>query len=228
MPFFVCGNNVDTDVILPTRKSYIFIKGVDVMKKHIKNIIIICLSIILVFLIYQVARLYKEIPSSQYSNDHIETERKFLLSLDKLPDDMASRADIFDLVQTYISYSPEMRVRKVNGTYYYFTLKRPKDDIGLSREEIEFQISNDEYDELLKKQVGETILKTRYQFYEDNIYISVDVYSGNLTGLAVAEVEFGSVEESEKYVPPSWFGADITSDKRYKNANLEKNGFPNP
>lgn len=70
------------------------------------------------------------------------------------------------------------------------------------------------------------MIKTRYQFEENGTRIFVDVYSGNLEGLVVAEVEFASVAEAEAFVPPSWFGQDITSDKRYKNANLAKDGMP--
>lgn len=156
----------------------------------------------------------------------VETERKFLLDLTNLPADMASRSKIYDIVQTYISISPEIRVRQINGSYYYFTLKIPKDEIGLSREEIELRINKQEYEDLLKKQAGDTIHKTRYQFYEGDVYIFVDVYSGPLEGLAVAEVEFKSVEISQAFTPPSWFGKDVTSDKRYKNANLAKDGMP--
>lgn len=193
------------------------------MKKflHIKDIIIIVLICALLVVSAQYFMLTSQ------SNNNIETERKFLLSLDNLPADMASRSEItFEFVQTYINYSPEMRVRKVNNREYCFTIKLPKDDQGLSREEIEFLITEQEYNELLKKQVGTTIYKTRYQFYEEGTLITVDVYSHDLTGLAVAEVEFKSVKQAEKYNPPQWFGKEVTSDKRYKNASLARDGMP--
>ena len=158
----------------------------------------------------------------------VETERKYLLDVNNLPYESMKIATIYDFTQTYINYSPEIRVRARTGDKndYYMTIKVPLDDTGLSRREIEFFISADEYAELIKKQVGTVILKTRYQFWEENYYISVDVYSGDLSGLAVAEIEFDSVEEANSYTPPEWFGEDITSDCRYKNANLSKNGMP--
>jgi len=105
-------------------------------------------------------------------------------------------------------------------------MKLPKDDMGLAREEVEFFIASEEYDELLKKQVGTTIYKTRYQFYEEGVLITIDIYSQDFKGLAVAEVEFKAVVHAEGYNPPGWFGKEITSDKRYKNASLSRNGMP--
>lgn len=161
------------------------------------------------------------------SNGKVETERKFLIDPAKLPKDMDKRGKVYDIVQTYISLSPEMRVRMLNKKYYYFTLKRPLDDVGLSREEIEFRITQEEYEALVKKREGSTIYKTRYQFYENGTYIFVDVYySKKLTGLVVAEVEFPSAEASRKFKAPKWFGEEITADLRYKNANLAKHGMP--
>ena len=159
---------------------------------------------------------------------NVETERKFLIDVNNLPRELMRIAAIFEFTQTYINYSPEIRIRAVTGYVNNFTMtiKVPLDDIGLSRQEIEFFISEDEYNELLKKQVGNTIYKTRYQFWAENHYIAVDVYSKDLEGLAVAEFEFKSVEEANAYKPPEWFVKDITSDKRYKNANLSKDGLP--
>ena len=190
-----------------------------------KNIIIFILAIALMFVsIYCFYLLSKNFDDSK---ENIETERKFLIALKDLPADIETRGDVFRFVQTYINYSPEMRVRKVNEIYHYFTIKLPKDDIGLSREEIEKLITEEEYNELAQKQIGKVIHKTRYQFYEGSNLVAVDIYSHELTGLAVAEVEFENVEKSEKFNPPSWFGKEITSDMRYKNANLSRDGMPN-
>ena len=53
-------------------------------------------------------------------------------------------------------------------------------------------------------------------------------WDDNLSGLIVAEIEFDSVEKAEGFQPPKWFGKDITSDKRYKNAHLSQDGMPIP
>lgn len=163
-----------------------------------------------------------------------EIERKFYIEPANLPKDMISKGasyeiERYEIIQTYINYSPEIRVRQLTGrrgTWWTFTLKTPQDEIGLARNEVNFNITQAEYRDLLAKKVGNTVNKTRYQFEENGTRIFVDVYSGNLEGLVVAEVEFASVAEAEAFVPPSWFGRDITSDKRYKNANLAKDGMP--
>lgn len=165
---------------------------------------------------------------SEITAGKVETERKFLLDVNNLPVDSMKIAATYDFTQTYINYSPEIRVRARTGhkNDFYMTIKTPLDTAGLSRQEIEFFISSDEYAELIKKQVGDIIYKTRYQFWVENHYISIDVYSGDLIGLAVAEVEFNNIEDANAYIPPEWFGAEITTDSRYKNANLSRNGMP--
>lgn len=164
-------------------------------------------------------------PASASVQDEIE--RKFVIDPEKLPADMKGRSKIYEIVQTYINYSPEIRVRKINDKTYYFNVKRPKDDTGLAREEIQFRITAEDYETLRKKRVGSTIYKTRYQFYEGDTYVFVDVYtSRKLEGLVVAEVEFESAEAAAAFTPPQWFGKDVTEDSRYKNQNLARYGMP--
>jgi CYTH domain-containing protein len=157
----------------------------------------------------------------------VETERKFLVLAEDLPLEAMEAGSKYELTQTYISYDPEERVRKVeydSGTVGYFhTIKKPIDEDLLSRVEIETQITEEEYEEYLTGQLGITIHKTRYQFYDENdVYTAVDVFSEKLEGLIYAEVEFDSVKESEDFVPPAWFGADVTSESLYKNADLSQ------
>lgn len=188
-----------------------------------KNIVIILLSttVLVLSLLYFFA--LKKIDENNFKD--IEVERKYLVDLNNLPQSM-NDADTLVMVQTYISFSPEMRVRKVNDLYHFFTMKLPKDKIGLARQEIEFLISPEEYQELLVKQVGNTIYKTRYQIIENGLRIDLDIYSDYLTGLAVAETEFSNIKKSESFTPPKWFGLEVTSDLRYKNANLARYGMP--
>ena len=42
----------------------------------------------------------------------------------------------------------------------------------------------------------------------EGLNFEVDVYSGALTGLSVAEVEFGSEEAADAFEPPAWFGPE--------------------
>ncbi len=56
--------------------------------------------------------------------------------------------------------------------------------------------------------------------------MEVDVYHGELAGLVTAECEFASPEESRRFVPPDWFGREVTNDPAYKNQSLAVRGRP--
>ena len=66
----------------------------------------------------------------------------------------------------------------------------------------------------------------RYKIPEGIWTIELDVYRGCLKGLVVAEVEFETIDESSRFVPPPWFGREVTDDDRYKNATLAHKGTP--
>ena len=36
----------------------------------------------------------------------------------------------------------------------------------------------------------------------------------------IVEVEFASEEDTHEFIPPEWFGKDVTFDKRYANKNM--------
>ena len=61
---------------------------------------------------------------------------------------------------------------------------------------------------------------------DGGLVIELDVYTGDLEGLVVAEVEFDSEEAAEAFAPPEWFGEDVTDDVRYKNQRLARDGAP--
>lgn len=114
------------------------------------------------------------------------------------------------------------RVRLYGDKY----IKTWKSDGDLVREEIENEISEDEFNSLWEKTTGMQLEKTRYFIPFENRTIEFDVFEGKLKGLLLAEVEFNSVEDAENFNPPNWFGKDVTSDKRYRNSALAKNGIP--
>ncbi len=43
-------------------------------------------------------------------------------------------------------------------------------------------------------------------------------YFLKLKELVVAEIEFETMAESTRFVPPSWFGKNLTNNARYSNA----------
>lgn len=159
--------------------------------------------------------------------DDIEVERKWLIDPENIPYDL-SEAEVCTIEQTYICFEPEFRIRKVNGgEYYTCTFKANLSSDGLVRDEIDTGLTEEEYLNLLSKGEGNTIYKTRYQFLdEDGQLIAIDIFEGDLKGLAYMEIEFPSIEEGADYGTPDWVIKDVTNDVRYKNGHLARYGIP--
>lgn len=142
----------------------------------------------------------------------MEIERKFLVK--ELPD--LSKCEYVDIQQGYLSTSPVVRVRKKNDKY----ILTYKGSGLMAREEIEANLTQESYEHLLEKIDGFPITKRRYLIPYEAYTIELDVFSGHMDGLIMAEVEFPSVEEAEGFNPPAWFGQDVTDDRRYHNSNM--------
>lgn len=150
----------------------------------------------------------------------MEIERKFLAKeipfcLSKYPSVMIS--------QYYISFSPTIRIRQSNKDYF-LTVKGKG---HIAREEFEIPISEEEYQSLQKKCDMPPIIKTRYFVpLENHLTAEIDIYKGDITGLITIEVEFDTQELAHAFVPPNWFGKDVSLDHRYKNTSLCLYGIP--
>ena len=149
---------------------------------------------------------------------NIEIERKFLIQ--KLPADLQDFAH-HEIEQGYLCSDPVVRIRRRDDTYI-LTLKSG----GLmEREEYEIGMDAEAYAHLKPKTDGILIGKTRYLIpYKDHT-IELDVFHGEISPLVLAEVEFDSVAEAEQFVPPDWFGKEVTEDVRYQNAYLSAHGY---
>ena len=150
----------------------------------------------------------------------LEIERRFLVkylpkNLDQYPNER--------IRQGYLSTKEgtSIRIRKV-GEKYYQTIKK---GTGKIREEGEVEIPLTMYSILWKETKGRRLKKVRHEIpYEDKI-IQLDVYEGKLEGLITVEVEFKSEEECDKFIPPKWFGAEVTDMKEFANRYLATNGI---
>ena len=58
------------------------------------------------------------------------------------------------------------------------------------------------------------------------LIIELDLFHGEFEPLCYAEVEFDSVESAKSYVPPAWFGREVTEEVGYSNSDLSKYGPP--
>lgn len=141
-----------------------------------------------------------------------EIERKFLVR--DLPADLPAGEHIR---QGYLSLEPvEVRIRSRAGRVHELTLKSVG---GLSRAEVNVPLTSEQFDELWPL-VQRSIEKDRAVLEAGDATVEVDVYGGKLGGLVVAEVEFATEREAHEFTPPAWFGTEVTSDLRFRNAAL--------
>ena len=142
----------------------------------------------------------------------MEIERKYLIKT--MPDDLEEYTCLH-IEQAYLCTDPVIRIRREND-HYYLTCKGQG---MLSREECNLPMSAASYYHLLPKAEGTIIKKDRYVIPIDNgLKIELDIFHGRWDGVVIAEVEFPDLETANSYVPPEWFGEDVTYDPRYHNS----------
>lgn len=163
----------------------------------------------------------------------MEIERKFLVN--HLPDNLA-QYDSLDIEQGYLSVNPTLRIRRFNDEYV-LTVKAPRpvatssgDLVPIVNVEEEFPLSESSYLHLRGK-CDSFVTKRRIIIPLDSLHVDrgyeglvaeLDLFSGSNEGLIVVEVEFPSVEAAVSFVPPDWFGEDVSSNPAYRNASLAK------
>ena len=151
----------------------------------------------------------------------MEIERKFLISKENLPADLNSYPH-HRLEQGYLSTAPVVRIRKEDDNYY-LTYKSK----GLmTREEYNLPLNEESFTHLKEKIDGLLIQKRRYLIpFAEKYTIELDVFEGALAPLVLAEVEFETEEEANTFVPPEWFGEDVTFSTKYHNSTLSQRTF---
>ncbi|WP_171234124.1 CYTH domain-containing protein [Ruegeria sp. HKCCA6837] len=151
-----------------------------------------------------------------------EIERKFLVAA--APDlSNAQKAVVRQGYLTAPDDSTELRLRQKDDAFF-LTLKGGG---GLVRVEREAQITAKQFETFWPETEGRRVEKERYTGrLPDGLMFELDIFSGDLAPLRLVEVEFDSEEDAEAFVPPEWFGADVTEDKRFKNKTMATKGIP--
>ncbi len=153
----------------------------------------------------------------------MEIERKFLVK--ELPENL-SEYESKKLIQGYLSVEPVIRARR-EGDDYYMTYKGKG---LLTREEYNLPLTEESFNHLIKKADGIVIEKTRHYLplsgKDEGLTVELDVFSGELSGLIIAEVEFPSEEAAKAFTPLPWFGEEKTYDSAYHNSTLSREGLP--
>jgi CYTH domain-containing protein len=157
----------------------------------------------------------------------MEIERKFLVR--DLPDDL-EQYEHYDIEQAYLCTSPTLRIRKM-GDAYILTVKEKLSSVSsaIHNRAEEFALSEQAFQHLLTKCDSGRVGKTRYrinlrQQMGDGAYegltAELDIFHGRHRGLMLVEVEFPNTQVANSFVPPDWFGEDVSSDYHYRNSYL--------
>lgn len=150
-----------------------------------------------------------------------EIERKFAVKY--LPKDLKIESIVY-IKQAFIYRDKltHIRIRNIKEIYpenrqtYIYTVKTKGDieytnkyDIG-RKYEIENEISNEEFEKLIKNQISNIIEKTRIKIpIGNNLKSEMDIYYDYLEGLLTIEVEFPTEELANNFQKPDWFGEEL-------------------
>lgn len=146
----------------------------------------------------------------------MEIERKFLV--ERLPDDLAPYPSRV-IEQGYLNTDPVIRIRKDNDKYE-LTYKSKG---FMARQEYNLPLTAEAYRHLLPKIDGRLIQKTRYMIpLDEELTVELDIFGGDLKPLVLAEVEFQDEPSAGKFIPPAWFGKEVTFSEKYHNSSLSR------
>ncbi len=157
----------------------------------------------------------------------MEIERKYLVA--HLPADLDQYRHL-EIEQAYLCTSPTLRIRRM-GDSYILTVKERiiLNSTAIHNREEEFTLKPESYRRLLAKCDSGHVAKTRYyidlcQQTGNNAYqgltAELDIFHGRHEGLLLVEVEFPNTESANTFLPPDWFGDDVSSDPCYRNSFL--------
>ncbi|MEN3974697.1 CYTH domain-containing protein [Emcibacter sp. SYSU 3D8] len=145
----------------------------------------------------------------------IEIERKFLLRNDGWKNHVIdSRVFTDGLIASDAGGKVRVRLGEAKAT---ITVKSPR--TGLRRTEFEYEIPRAHAEAMFAACCDHRIIeKTRYYVREGETIWDIDVYGGDLAGIALAEIELQ--DESQPFTIPDWLGQEVTGDRRFSKRNI--------
>lgn len=149
-----------------------------------------------------------------------EIERKFLVNPEKWKALEKPEPRLYR--QGYFTTNPGKSIRIRNsGKKSYLTIK--SEVAEMTRSEFEYEIPNDDAQELLDKFCDAELQKYRYNIYYNNKKWEVDVFLNENQGLIIAEIEL--LNPDENVVLPNWVDGEVTGVEKYYNARLVDKPF---
>ena len=167
---------------------------------------------------------YKIVNKTAYQHKkslHYEIERRFFIP--KLPPIDGVRVKEIQQYYTQVKGDTETRVRLEDGERCYVVTKV---GFGMVRKETQIEIPTASFEVWKPVSKSKVVKKTRYLIPYRKVTIELDVYGGWLRGLVTAEVQFPSEKAAMEFVPPAWFGKELTGVEEYSNRSLAMKGIP--
>ena len=155
-------------------------------------------------------------PKLQLHHGPVEIERKFLVSNDDWRRLAVRSVRLRDgLIAVY--KDRKVRVRIAGDDIATVAIKGPR--IGIAQAEFEYEIPIADAERMLSTMCHDDTLEKERFFVEDaGGTWHVDVYSGILQGVVIAEIELK--HERQELIIPSWIGKEVTGDPFYKKINM--------
>ena len=128
--------------------------------------------------------------------------------------------------QHYLTQGKEpLRLRR-RGDKFELTQKKRVTQDDLSRQEETTLMVDERMYNALAPLAVRSLTKTRsYLFLDNGLVAEIDVFQGPLEGLLMVEVEFPNEAAREAFVPPDWFGRDVSQEEWSSNAFLAGKTF---
>ena len=141
----------------------------------------------------------------------IEIETTYLAT--KLPDGLDPLQSRI-LADTYFpagSVHPSLRIRQ-KGSSYMLTKKTKLDAADASTQQEENIALTQEEFAALNAGNGKRVSKIRYEVPVGEYTAEVDIFTGDLAGLVLVDVEFPSKEARDNFIKPDFCGGDVTQE----------------
>ena len=148
-----------------------------------------------------------------------EIERKFLIDTAK----WQPPAEGVRIVQGYLVRSEKISLRlRLADDKAFLTIKGASK--GISRSEFEYEIPPEDLEAMFDEfGSGKFISKTRYYQQVGSHRWEIDIFEGENSGLAMAEIEL--TDPDECFEMPEWVLEEVSEDKRFRNAYLVENPY---
>lgn len=143
-----------------------------------------------------------------------EIERKFLLHSLPLDIDLSSKIT-YERHFLEIGHEREVRIQR-KGDRFYREVKTTNTELANNKEVA--PLTADEFNELRQNTIGSIERDSYTQTGIQNA--TIKVYHGRFEGLIRAEVEFPDTNAATHFIPPEWFGREITESALGRDSKL--------